>query len=140
RRLRRLVVSGRRAAHLSPTARCTSVKINWCRVVRGGLLSGLVLNIVDYVTYGVWLKADMAAAMQALGKQPGALDSAIPVWVALDFVSGIGLLWVYAAIRPRFGAGVKTAVIAGLAVWCVVGVPAAIGESPMGFMPGRLMV
>src|SRR5881392_4228406 len=69
-----------------------------------------------------------------------AMDSAIPLWVALDFVSGIGLLWVYAAIRPRFGAGVKTAVIAGLAVWFFVGLVHAIGESPMGFMPERLMV
>src|SRR5438067_636891 len=87
-------------------------KINWGRVVSGGLLAGVVLNIIDWLTYGVWLKADMAGAMQALGKQPSAMDSAIPLWVALDFVSGIGLLWVYAAIRPRFGAGAKTAVIA----------------------------
>ena len=114
-------------------------KINWGRVVSGGLLAGVVLNIIDWLTYGVWLKADMAAAMQALDKQPSAMDSAIPLWVALDFVSGIGLLWVYAAIRPRFGAGAKTAVIAGLAVWFFVGLLHAIGESPMGFMPQRLM-
>src|SRR5437870_4135761 len=82
-------------------------KINWGRVVVGGLLAGVVLNIVDYLTYGVWLKADMAAAMTGLGKSPAAMDSAIPLWVALDFVSGIGLLWVYAAIRPRFGGGVQ---------------------------------
>src|SRR2546422_5282834 len=36
-----------------------------------------------------------------LFRSPGALDSAIPLWVALDFVSGIGLLWVYAAGRSR---------------------------------------
>src|SRR5438128_4107268 len=82
----------------------------------------------------------MGAARTALGKWPAARDSAIRLWVALDFVSGIGLLWVYAAIRPRFGAGVKTAVIAGLAVWFFVGLLHAIGESPMGLMPERLMV
>ena len=114
-------------------------KINWGRVVSGGLLAGLVLNIIDWLTYGVWLKADMAAAMQTLGKSPAAMDSAIPLWVALDFVSGIGLVWVYAAIRPRFGAGVKTAVIAGLAVWFFVGLVHQIAESPMGFMPQNLM-
>ena len=114
-------------------------KINWGRVVVGGLLAGVVLNIVDFVFFGVMMKQDIAAAMQALGKQPGAMDSAIPLWVALDFVSGIGLVWVYAAIRPRFGAGVKTAVIAGLAVWFFVGLLHAIGEAPMGMMPQRLM-
>jgi hypothetical protein len=43
-------------------------------------------------------------------------------WVGLNvlgLVSGIALIWVYAAIRPRFGAGVMTAVYAGLAVWVV---------------------
>jgi hypothetical protein len=115
-------------------------KINWGRVVGGGLLAGLVLNVVDFLTYGVWLKPDLATAMTALGKQPGALDSAIPLFVALDFVYGIGLLWVYAAIRPRFGAGVNTAVIAGLAVWFFIGLLHAIGDAPMGFMPQRVMV
>jgi hypothetical protein len=28
-------------------------------------------------------------------------------------------VWIYAGIRPRFGAGVKTAIYAGLAVWLV---------------------
>src|SRR5256885_13064365 len=110
-------------------------KINWGRVVLGGLLAGVVLNIVDFLTYGVGLKADMAAAMTTLGKSPAAMDSAIPLWVALGFVSGIGLLWAYAAIRPRFGAGGKTALIAGLAVWFFVGPLHAIGESPVGLMP-----
>src|SRR5207247_5121580 len=109
-------------------------------VVSGCLVAGLVLNIIDWLTYGVWLKADMAAAMQALGKQPSAMDSAIPLWVALDFVSGIGLLWVYAAIRPRFGAGAKTAVIAGLVAALFVGLLLEIGESRLGFVRRRLLL
>ena len=39
----------------------------------------------------------------------------------LGLACGIVLIWVYAAIRPRFGAGAKTAVLAGLAVWVVGG-------------------
>src|SRR5207244_971100 len=114
-------------------------KINWGKVVVGGLLAGVVLNVVDWLVYGVWLKPDLAAAMQALGKNPAAMDSGVAVWVLLDFVYGIGLLWVYAAIRPRFGAGPKTAVIAGLAVWFFVGLLHAVGDAPMGLMPARLM-
>jgi len=114
-------------------------KINWGRVVVGGLLAGVVLNIFDWLVYGVWLSADIAAGMQALGKDPRAMDSAIPLWVTLDFVYGIGLVWVYAAIRPRFGAGPGTAVIAGLAVWFFIGLLHAIAEAPMGLMPQRVM-
>ncbi|PYO97517.1 MAG: hypothetical protein DMD60_06715 [Gemmatimonadetes bacterium] len=113
-------------------------KINWGRVVSGGLLAGVVLNVVDYVFYGVMMKQDLAAAMQALGKQPGAMDSLVPLFVTLDFVTGIALLWVYAAIRPRFGAGVKTAVIAGVAVWFFVGLLHALGEGPMGLFPQKV--
>ncbi len=112
-------------------------KINWGRVVLGGLLAGVVLNVVDYVMYGMWLAGDLAAAMQALGKQ-GSMDNLIPLFVVLDFVYGIGLVWVYAAIRPRFGAGPKTAVIAAVAVWFFVGLLHAVGEAPMGLFPQRL--
>jgi hypothetical protein len=113
-------------------------KINWGRVVLGGVLAGVVLNVVDYLFYGVMMKQDLAAAMQALGKQPGAMDSLVPLFVTLDFVTGIALLWVYAAIRPRFGAGVKTAVIAGVAVWFFVGLLHALGEGPMGLFPQKV--
>src|SRR5207302_10981411 len=96
-------------------------RINWGRVVVGGLLAGVVLNIVDSVFFGVMMKQDIAAAMHALGKQPGAMDRLVSSFVVLDFVTGIGLLWVYAAIRPRLGAAAKTAVIAGVAVRVFVG-------------------
>jgi hypothetical protein len=113
-------------------------KINWGRVVLGGLLAGLVLNVVDYVLYGVWLRPDFAATMQALGKPPGAMDSLVPLFVVVDFIYGIGLVWLYAAIRPRYGAGVKTAVIAGVAVWFFISLLRAISEAPMGLFPQRV--
>lgn len=112
-------------------------KINWGRVMLGGLLAGVVLNVIDAAVYGKWLAADFAAAMQALGK-PGSMSSLIPLFVVLDFVTGIGLVWVYAAIRPRFGAGPQTAVIAGVAVWFFVGLLHALGEAPMGLFPQRI--
>jgi hypothetical protein len=97
----------------------------------------VVLNVVDWLLYGVLLAKDYAAAMQALGKQ-GSMDNLIPWFVFLDFVYGIALLWVYAAIRPRFGAGVKTGVIAGLAVWFFIAFLHALGEAPMQLFPQRL--
>jgi len=114
-------------------------KINMQKVIVGGLVAGVVLNVVDFLLFGVVLKADMAAAMQALGKPPIA-DSVIPWFVFLDFVAGIFLVWLYAAIRPRFGPGPATAVKAGLAVWFVAGLLHALFEWPMGLMPQNLML
>ena len=53
---------------------------------------------------------------------------------------GIFLVWLYAAVRPRFGPGPRTAVIAGLACWVLIGLLHALSEAPMGFFPQRLMV
>jgi hypothetical protein len=90
------------------------------------------------VLYGVWLRPDFAATMQALGKSPSAMDSLVPLFVVVDFVYGIGLVWLYAAIRPRYGAGVKTAVIAGVAVWVFISLLRSISEAPMGLFPQRV--
>jgi len=37
----------------------------------------------------------------------------------LNVVAGIWALWLYAAIRPRYGAGPKTAAIAGFSWWLI---------------------
>src|SRR3989442_5904802 len=93
---------------------CSMGKINMQKVLVGGLIAGVFLNIVDYVQFGVVLKDQMAAAMQALGK-PAMTNAQIPWFVVLDFVLGIFLVWLYAAVRPRFGAGPATAAKAAFA-------------------------
>lgn len=113
-------------------------RINLKGVIVGGLVAGLVLNVIDYLVYGVWLAPDMAAAMQAAGKAP--INNLIPLFVLLDFVYGIALVQLYAAIRPRFGAGPGTAVKAGLYVWVLTGLLHAISEAPMGLLPQRLYI
>ena len=114
-------------------------KINLQKVVIGGLVAGVVLNIVDFVLYGVVLKDQMAAAVAALGKPP--MSNAQMLWfVALDFVSGGFLVWLYAAMRPRFGAGPATAVKTGIAFWFVGGLLATLYMWPMSPMPQNIMV
>lgn len=114
-------------------------RINLKSVIIGGLVAGVVLNIVDFLLFGVVLKDEMAAMMQAMGKPP--MASSTMMWfVFLDFLFGIFLVWVYAAIRPRFGAGPGTAVKAGLLVWVVSGLFHALFEAPMGMMPQNTMI
>jgi hypothetical protein len=110
-------------------------RINVKGVIVGGLVAGLVLNVIDYLVYGVWLAPDMAAAMQAAGRPP--IDNLIPIFVVVDFLFGIALVQLYAAIRPRFGAGPATAVKAGIYVWVLTGLLHAIAEAPMGLLPQR---
>jgi len=55
--------------------------------------------------------------MKALGKTMPEGGSTIAVWMVYGFAWAIAAVWLYAAIRPRFGPGAKTALCAGLAVW-----------------------
>jgi hypothetical protein len=114
-------------------------KINMPKVVIGGLLTGFVLNVVDYVMFGVVFKDQMAAAMQALGKPPMS-NAQIPWFVALDFVTGIALVWLYAAVRPRFGAGPATAAKAGVVGWFFAGLLPTLFMWPMALMPQNITV
>lgn len=93
-------------------------KINMGRVILAGLVAGLVADVLGYLTDGVLLASQWADGMKALGRTNFSANQ----WIWFDvlgIVSGIAVIWVYAAIRPRFGPGVKTAVYAGVAVWVV---------------------
>lgn len=114
-------------------------KIDMQKVLIGGLVAGVVLNVVDFVMFGIVLKDQMAAAMQALGKPPMS-NAQIPWFVFLDFVAGVFLVWLYAAMRPRFGAGPATAVKAGLAGWFLGSLLVTLFMWPMALMPHNLMI
>lgn len=62
------------------------------------------------------LTADNAAFLTRLGIDPAAMESfaGIAPWIVIDFLFGLLVVWTYAAIRPRLGPGVSTAIIAGL--------------------------
>lgn len=110
--------------------------INYARVLGGGLLAGLVMNIGEFLL-NVMLGEQWEQAMEALGvAEPGGAE--VARYVLLTFLIGIALVWLYAAMRPRFGPGPGTAVKAGLAVWFFAWViPAGFFET-MGLFPSKL--
>lgn len=119
-----------------------AVNINRQKLVLGGLAAGLVLNIIDFLSHGVIFSARMQADANAfkagLGDQMAAMGGGqIAVYVFFDFIIGFLLVWTYAAIRPRFGPGPRTAVYAGL-VFFVMGLIATYGYKEMGVMSSGL--
>ena len=92
-------------------------KTNMARVVLGGILAGLILNILGFLVDGILLAPQWNAGMSALGRSGEITMNQIVGFNILGFCYGIAVVWLYAAIRPRYGAGPKTAVTAGLALW-----------------------
>ena len=114
-------------------------RINLGRVLMGGLLAGLLINISEFVLNGVVFAQEMNAAMAALNRPPIA-DSMVAWFVLLGFGIGGMVVWLYAAIRPRFGAGVQTAVCASLTVWGLAYLYPNLFIMIMNLFPRRMMV
>ncbi|HEX7938587.1 MAG TPA: hypothetical protein VF483_06305 [Gemmatimonadaceae bacterium] len=92
--------------------------INTGKVVVGGIAATVVNMAVGFVAFQMMLGAKFAAEMEAAMPGAAAKMSASP---ALNFVgpvvNGFLVAWLYAAMRPRFGPGMKTAMMAALPVW-----------------------
>ena len=112
--------------------------INLGRVVLGGLVAGLVMNIGEYLLNGKVLASQMATFMTEHNfKEPA---NFIPIAVALTFVLGIVIVLGYACIRPRLGPGVKTAIIAGLFAWFGVYFYSGIINGVLAGIPMNMML
>jgi hypothetical protein len=94
--------------------------INTGRVVAGGLVAGLVMNVSGFLVQGMLLGKRMeeemvavAPTLQGKGMDAGSMTGR----VLTQFAVGVLLVWLYAAMRPRFGAGPKTAMYAAFVIW-----------------------
>jgi hypothetical protein len=95
-------------------------RMNTRRLVLGGLVAGVVANGLDYVINVILMKTEMADMVQRLNLSVVTVNGATTTWVVIDFVWGLLLVFTYAAMRPRFGPGPKTAIVSGTTLWLAV--------------------
>jgi hypothetical protein len=102
-----------------PVWRWSMGKVRWKSVILGGLLAGLVINVIAYLVDGVILQSNWADALKTVGHAPAFSGGELAAFLIIGFLTGIFTIWLYAAIRPRYGAGPNAAVCAGIAVWVI---------------------
>lgn len=97
----------------------TKNRINVSKMLLGGVAAGLVLAAAAYVSDQFIMAKDWQTVAQLrnidlfdMGSQ-----SALILSVVVNLLSGFLIVFVYAAIRPRFGPGPGTAVIAAFIVF-----------------------
>lgn len=111
-------------------------KIRWPRMMLAGLVVSIMFTLVtglfnflsvSLLGVGVGDELFSLEAMEKLAISEFPPDIGVLVifvtsyWIVFGIVMGTAMVWIYAAIRPRFGSGVKTAVYAGLAAWFLYG-------------------
>jgi hypothetical protein len=91
-------------------------KINLGRVLLGGFVAGIILNLGEFVLNGIILGPHIEADMKRMNiTPPGSGFAALAV--TLTFVFGILAVLLYAMIRARLGPGPKTALLTALILW-----------------------
>ena len=102
--------------------------INTGKVIVGGIVGGIVANVIDFVSQTFVLNGMTTAAMTKLNPSfaHNPTGGQIAGFIIIDFVWIIATVWIYAAIRPRFGPGPKTAAYAAIVSW-------VIGSTVAGF-------
>jgi hypothetical protein len=111
-------------------------KLNWSRVLGCGLLAGIVWIMLGSVVTAL-LGRDFAALPNNHLAKPTL--GFILFNVVLDLMEGVSIIWLYAVLRPVYGLGMKTAVIAAFSWWFIVSLGDATWCS-FGLFPPRTVI
>jgi len=113
--------------------------MNRARIVGLGLGIGILLNILGALGNGLILREAWAEAIPVRPEK--AMTGWLSVVIALtsDFIFGPALVWLYAAMLPRFGATFATAARAAILIWILgVAVP-YLGIVRIGWLPAGVV-
>lgn len=112
--------------------------INLGRVLLGGLVAGLVINAGEFVFNTLIFADRIQGEVSRLAGHPVTGGRATAL-LAIQFGLGIGAVWLYAAMRPRFGPGMATGALAGGAAWGMSYGYMAATCIALGIFPGDLL-
>ncbi len=114
-------------------------KMSWKHIILGGLFSASLLFSLGFLNLVVFAQDWLWGVEDLLGHIHEFTLGGVIAQVVLALVMGVGLIWLYAAIRPRFGPGPRTAAIAGFGIWLITSARDVFWLS-WGFGPPRSMI
>lgn len=112
--------------------------INVGRWLLGGVAAGLVMWLVEGGASLLYME-QMEAALATHGLSMPVTPGMIATTVLVSLIAGLVLVFLYAAIRSRFGPGPKTAMIAAAALWSGGWLLSLIGYGMIGLYPAGLL-
>jgi hypothetical protein len=119
-----------------------ATKINVTRVALGGAAAGAVHFAVTGIVNGGILKAELQEWLHGAGSllHPPTQVTSMGLWALMSLIYGVTGVWLYASIRPRYGAGPKAALLGGLSLWTVSKLTVALDLIALGLIPARIVV
>jgi hypothetical protein len=124
-----------------------ATKINISHLILGGVVAGVILNVITGLANACVLNGDFQNWANGMGNHlhPPAQSVQMCFWVLMCLIDGMVGVWIYVGMRPRLGAGPKTALLAGILVWivarlCVALDMFALGVFPWPFLAGQTIL
>ena len=116
-------------------------QINWGRLFLGSLLAAIIMFVAEGFLHETIAKADWQAVYDGLKATPPEHRSSNMVYFALfELGRGFTAMMFYATMRGYFGAGPKTAALAGVVGWIAFSLTGPVQFIPLGFFSNALWV
>jgi len=115
--------------------------VNWGKFILGALIVAAICFVSDGFLHQRVVTEQWQAVMDALGATTPDHAGISKIWFIV-FEAGRGFLamYVYVLLRPRLGAGVKTATWAGVVTWVSFSLAGPAQFIPLGFYSESLWI
>lgn len=114
-------------------------RINWGRFVLGTLVAAIVMFLTDGFIHERLVRTDWNAVYQGLrAAEPSPHGSSMLYFGLYELGRGFTAMLFYVTMRAFFGAGPKTAVLAGIVGWIAFSLTGPAQFIPLGFFSTAL--
>lgn len=114
-------------------------QINWGRLFLGSLIAAIIMFATDGFIHETLAKADWRALYEALGaREPDPHGSSMIYFAIFELGRAFTAIMFYVLMRPFFGAGPKTAALAGIVGWIAFSLTGPVQFIPLGFFSTAL--
>lgn len=112
--------------------------INVGRWLTGGVAAGALIWILEGAASPLYME-EMEAALAAHDLSMEMSVGIYFVGLTVSLIAGLTLVFFYAAARPRFGPGPKTAILVGFVLWLGSYFLNLLGYAMFGLFPGGML-
>lgn len=108
------------------------------RWIAGGIAAGALMWVVEGFS-GMAYQKEMEAALASHGLSMEIGPGSFLLSVAASLIAGLALIFFYAAARPRFGPGPRTAILVAVVLWSGGYFLSMLGYHLLGLFPDRML-
>ena len=114
-------------------------QINWGRLFISSLVAAIIMFATDGFIHGTIAQADWLALYDAMrATKPEEHGANMAYFAIFELGRGFTAMMLYVLMRAFFGAGPKTAVLAGIVGWIAFSLTGPVQFIPLGFFSNAL--